>query len=192
MTTWFSADFHIGHSRIIEYSQRPFKDVEEMNSEIIIRHNAVIKPEDIVYNLGDFALKDDLIPDVLAQLHGTIHLIAGNHDACFSSHKDYRKQIKKYLDYGFASVQEKMQLKIGNHTVDLCHLPFLKPDDPDQRYSQWRPINKGQFLLHGHCHEAWKVKGRMINVGIDQWGYAPVSESTIPELISDIIEMEQD
>jgi len=190
MTVWFSADFHIGHSKIIEYSSRSFKDVEEMNSEIIRRHNAVVKPEDTVYNLGDFALKDNLIPDVLKQLHGTIHLIPGNHDKAHSCHKN-RKDIQKYMDYGFASVQEKMQLKIGNNTVDLCHLPFLKPDDPDQRYSQWRTIDKGQFLLHGHVHERWKVKGRMINVGIDQWNYAPVSESTISELMSDIIEMEQ-
>ncbi len=54
---WFTSDFHMGHFNIIGLCQRPFGCVEEMESEIIDRHNAVVGPEDVVNDLGDFAFR---------------------------------------------------------------------------------------------------------------------------------------
>jgi calcineurin-like phosphoesterase family protein len=31
MSRWFTADLHLGHSNIIEYSGRPFDSVDAMN-----------------------------------------------------------------------------------------------------------------------------------------------------------------
>jgi calcineurin-like phosphoesterase family protein len=70
-------------------------------------------------------------------------------------------------------------------------MPFLNPEDKDQRYSQFRPIDKGQWLLHGHVHEKWLHRKRMINVGVDVWNFTPVSEAQITELMADILEAEQ-
>jgi hypothetical protein len=55
MNTFFTADHHFNHKRIIEYSSRPFKDVDEMNEVLIRKWNEKIKPKDTVYHLGDFA-----------------------------------------------------------------------------------------------------------------------------------------
>ncbi len=189
---YFSADFHISHANIILYSSRPFANVEEMNREIIARHNAIVTPDDVVYNLGDFALNEKYVPDVLRELNGTHHLVAGNHDRCFSSHKGHKRSVLKYLGYGFSSVQERLELQIGNRTVLLAHMPYANPKDPDQRYQSIRPQNNGQFLLHGHVHEKWLINGRQINVGVDQWNFTPVSETTIAELMADIVEGEQE
>jgi calcineurin-like phosphoesterase family protein len=188
---FFTSDYHIGHNNIIAYSQRPFQNTEEMTREIIARHNAVVGPDDIVYNVGDFALNEKLVQEVLGQLNGTQHLIAGNHDSCHSHRTKHKKSALKYLSYGFASVQEQIELQIGNHEVLVTHMPFLRPDDKDQRYPQFRPTNTGQFLICGHVHEKWKVNGRQINVGVDQWDFTPVSETELSDLMADIIELEQ-
>lgn len=191
MTTFFTSDNHFGHHNIIEYSKRPFYNVEEMDAAMIDRWNSVVGKKDIVYHLGDFSLSTNNIINILAQLNGKIHLVPGNHEKCFSSRDKWRKEVQKYLGYGFASAQERMELKIGSHAVELCHLPFKNEVDPDQRFSQWRPIDRGQFLLHGHVHERWSVSGRMINVGVDVRNFTPISESEVSEIIADIIEVEQ-
>lgn len=188
---FFTSDYHIGHGRIIDYSKRPFQNTDEMNREIIARHNAVVGPNDIVYNVGDFALNEKLVQEVLEQLNGTQHLIAGNHDSCHSHRTKHKKSALKYLSYGFASVQERVELQIGNRTVLVTHMPFLREGDPDQRYPQFRPVNKGQFLICGHVHEKWRTNGRQINVGVDQWNFTPVSETALADLMADIVVGEQ-
>lgn len=188
---FFTSDYHIGHNNIIAYSNRPFQNTNEMSREIIARHNAVVGPEDIVYNIGDFALNEKFVQEVLVQLNGTQHLIAGNHDSCHSHRTKYKKATLKYLSYGFASVQERLELQIGNRTVLTTHMPFLHEGDKDQRYPQFRPIDKGQFLICGHVHEKWKVNGRQINVGVDQWNYTPVSETELCDVMADIVVGEQ-
>ena len=52
---YLSGDLHFNHSNIIKYCNRPFKNVEEMNRVIIDNWNALIKFDDTVYHLGDFA-----------------------------------------------------------------------------------------------------------------------------------------
>ncbi len=191
MTIFYTSDEHYFHSRILIHANRDFKDVEEMNREIIARHNSVVKTEDIVYHLGDFSFRENQVADLLKQLNGTKHLISGNHCPTHSCHKKHNRSIKHYLEYGFASVQENLELQIGNHKVLLQHLPFLNENDKDQRYSQYRPIDTGQFLLCGHVHEKWAVRGRQINVGVDQHNFYPVSEDEILAIIADILEGEQ-
>lgn len=188
---FFTSDYHIGHNNIIAYSKRPFHNTEEMNREIIARHNAVVTKDDIVYNLGDVALRENFVPEVLKQLNGTQHLIVGNHDRAHPCRKQYKKAMLRYKGYGFTSVQENLELQMCNRTVLLTHMPYRDEKDKDQRYPEYRPVDKGQFLICGHVHDRWKVNGRQINVGIDQWNYAPVSETEICDVIADIVVFEQ-
>ena len=53
---YFTSDHHFGHKNIIEFSRRPFKDVDEMDEILIRKWNEKVKPEDEVYHLGDVGL----------------------------------------------------------------------------------------------------------------------------------------
>ena len=50
---FYIADWHYAHANILSFDGRPFKNVDEMNSELVRRWNSVVAPEDIVYSLGD-------------------------------------------------------------------------------------------------------------------------------------------
>jgi len=78
---WVIADTHFGHKNIIDYADRPFKDVQEMNDEMIYRWNKTVLPGDQIYILGDFALTDKAtLENILGVLNGRKFLIVGNHD----------------------------------------------------------------------------------------------------------------
>lgn len=81
INTWFISDTHFGHKKILEYEKehRPFDSIEEMNEAIIDRWNSVVRPKDIVYHLGDFALHSSYIP-LAGKLAGKKYLVLGNHD----------------------------------------------------------------------------------------------------------------
>lgn len=56
MTRFFTADLHIGHRNIIDYSHRPFRDADEMNAALVDVWNETVGPDDEVIVLGDFAM----------------------------------------------------------------------------------------------------------------------------------------
>ena len=81
MSTWFTSDLHFGHVNIIQYSGRPFTDVDQMNTSLIDRWNALVQPGDDVWVLGDVAMGHiaDTLP-LVGRLAGYKRLLAGNHD----------------------------------------------------------------------------------------------------------------
>lgn len=194
---WFSSDHHFSHFNVIRYSNRPFTTVEEMNEEMVRRWNARVKPEDTVYYLGDFSLSRQALTTYLPRLNGEKHLIAGNHDHCHPVH--YKKEAKGermralYLETGFSSValEDSILIEIPGRPentlqyekVKLHHMPYSGDHVGEERYTEWRPKDEGGWLLHGHVHEKWIVKDRMINVGVDAWQYEPVSIDSLRSLI---------
>lgn len=49
---WLISDNHFNHQKIIEYCNRPFKTVEQMNEEMIKKWNSMVKEDDKIYHLG--------------------------------------------------------------------------------------------------------------------------------------------
>ncbi|MEZ5258202.1 MAG: hypothetical protein R2705_15240 [Ilumatobacteraceae bacterium] len=187
MATWFTADQHFGHANIIGYSGRPFRDVAAMNSELVTRWNHVVARDDVVYVLGDVALgRPDETLELVPLLRGRKNLLAGNHDRCWSGHGSRSVGwADRYLAAGFDAVEQgTLTTKLGRHRVRMSHLPYRTNADDQDRHAAHRPIDRGEWLLHGHVHERWRQHGRMINVGVDAWDYAPVSAEEIAHLIS--------
>lgn len=190
--TWFTSDQHFWHANIIRYCDRPFSSVEEMNEALIRKHNEIVKPEDTVFHLGDFSLAFRAVELYAKRLNGKNYLVPGNHDFCHPVHKKSKKSpeaaalwLRKYVECGFAGVLS-LAWRLPNDIL-LSHMPYKGGGDhadiEQERFADYRAEDKGGWLLHGHVHTTWKQKGRMINVGADQWDYAPVHMDQILDLI---------
>jgi len=180
--TWFTSDPHFGHGNIITYCRRPFHSVENMNKLLVMQWNEVVAPEDTVYVLGDVLLgRREEMAGVIESLNGTKLLIPGNHDRCWPGHKKVGTWPQRYVDGGFAQVLDpQVDLShLFDMDVEACHFPFSGDSHDEDRYSSHRPEDRGQWLLHGHVHNAWRVRDRQINVGVDVWGYYPVQLETL-------------
>ncbi|MGB8861936.1 MAG: barstar family protein [Ilumatobacteraceae bacterium] len=186
MTTWFTSDLHFGHANIIEYSGRPFTDAEQMNQALIERWNAAVQPSDTVWVLGDVAMGRiaDTLP-LVGRLDGHKLLVTGNHDRCWHGLGSKADEwVEKYLAAGFEEIhQGTITLTVGDHDVLAGHFPYRGDSQDFDRHPEARPVDDGGWLLHGHVHEQWRQRERMINVGCDAWDCRPVDEATLVALI---------
>ena len=166
---WLCSDWHLGHSRILEFKDKDghfirgndFSCIEEHDEKIIEEHNKLVKPNDKVYNLGDVFLKDGA--KHLNRFNGLHRICVGNHDV--------------------GKMQELLMMtqKIGlwrifrDHGFVASHVP-LHP-------SQIKYYKRGNSVInvHGHLHqnlvlnEKWgKPDPMYINICMEHTLYKPI------------------
>lgn len=193
MAIYFTADLHIGHARIIEFCNRPFSSVDEMNEKLVENWNSRVTDLDIVFILGDLALgkiDDSLV--YVSMLNGQKVLIPGNHDRVWAGHPKKgrlvrEEDIDRYEETGLMIVGggEAIPHYRDNGTVwTLCHFPDVGDSHDADRFDAWRPkpARKPDVIVHGHVHEKWTTNGPRINVGVDVWNFAPVHEDEVASL----------
>ena len=190
MTTWFTSDLHIGHARISELAGRPFTDVEQMNEVLVDNWNALVRPDDVAYVLGDVCMgKIDDSLKYISRLNGIKHLILGNHDRPLMQKSEEKRQEwqQRYLDAGFTSLHDSLVYIIGDYRFNLSHFPYDGDSHDGDRFNSLRLVDTGTPILHGHTHSKERVtfssKGTtQIHVGVDAWGHSPVSMQAIIDL----------
>lgn len=157
---WYTADQHFGHENMIKYCNRPFMSAAKMDNAMIDRYRKVVSPEDTVYFLGDFSIKGPQYLGyheyIMKQLPGNKILILGNHD---------KVNPFTYMELGFLHVHTV--LDIGSYV--LVHDPAMSV------------VDDSRLWLCGHVHTVFKMgkRGTVLNVGVDQWGFYPVSEEEV-------------
>lgn len=189
MAKFFTSDLHFGHANVINFCQRPYSSVKEMNEAIINQWNSQITAKDDVYVLGDVGInkKTALDSNLISKLNGKKHLILGNHDYGFSrlhDGKQFDSICNKYINVGWFSVgiMSSVLLKNGKSCI-LTHLP--PSNEYDSRYSQYKVTNLSHFThLSGHLHCHYRKKGNLIDVGFDG-DLKLLSEDDIIALIED-------
>ena len=155
---YFSSDHHFFHKNIIKYCNRPFHTVDEMNSFMIAKWNEVVKPQDIVYYLGDFAFAryEQILP-IFNSLNGTKVLSSiGNHDGGSIKQLPW---VSKHKNSSFFNTD--------------WHYMSHFPDDIISEFDRCK--YKYKYYFHGHCHNTLPNTSKKIDVGVDCWNYAPVS-----------------
>ncbi len=190
MAVWFTSDWHLQHNKLgVEI--RGYESVEQHDEAVIATVNQYVRPDDILWCLGDISLgKLDSGLALLSRVNARMELIYGNHDKGSPIHRDAWKIQKKYLEV-FESVQAYAKLKISGVTnsVLLSHYPWNGDGeggrDLEERYSQFR-LNRDpevpRILIHGHTHSTLRVDGPdSIHVGWDAW-HRPVHLDEVREL----------
>jgi calcineurin-like phosphoesterase family protein len=82
LTIFFTSDTHFGHGGALGLYRRPFPSVAAMNEALVEGWNATVGPDDDIWHLGDFAIKQPAaaVAEWLGRLNGQKHLVAGNND----------------------------------------------------------------------------------------------------------------
>ena len=50
---FYISDLHLCHENVIKHDHRPFKDIDEMNSELVSRWNNTVYPQDEVVQINE-------------------------------------------------------------------------------------------------------------------------------------------
>ncbi|MBF6353308.1 metallophosphoesterase [Nocardia higoensis] len=187
---WFTSDLHVGH-RLCARLRGFGEDTEAHDRALAQRWDAVVRPDDQVWVLGDISIGSGAAERRalawIAHRPGVKHLVAGNHDPCHPLHSRSHLAQRRFLGV-FESVQSAATRKIAGDRVTLSHFPYR--DDPDGdhsaelRHNEWRPVDTGGWLLHGHTHSDVQQRGRQLHVGVDAHGLAPVALGWIEERIA--------
>ena len=137
--TFVISDTHFGHANIIEYCNRPFETVEEMDSYMINQWNKTVKDNDIVIHLGDFAFgTGEEIRKYASQLNGKKILVQGNHD---------RKGIGFFESCGFTVWKKGSLLPIIKNGLIYDYILSHAPLDNIE-------VPEGYINCFGHIHNS--------------------------------------
>jgi calcineurin-like phosphoesterase family protein len=156
---WFTADTHFGHANVIKYCDRPFQSADEMDACMIEAWNRVVGKNDAVYHLGDFAMSRDprAVKRIFSQLNGQKFLTPGNHDSAAT------------LALSWSSTDHIQIKKMDGIQIVLCHYAMRV----------WPGSHHGSIQLYGHSHGNLPGTHLQLDVGVDCWGFSPVSIEAI-------------
>jgi calcineurin-like phosphoesterase family protein len=155
---------HLDHTNIIRFCKRPFKNTEKMNRILVNNWNRLVRPQDIVYYLGDISVgRNSRKADYwLNKLNGKIIFIKGNH------YRDKSNKIK---------LLENTILEYKNKKFFLVHDPKDAPND-------WK-----DWVICGHHHNNKPKdcpfingKKKQINVSVEMINYPPLDIDKLFEL----------
>lgn len=173
---YFIADTHFFHEPIIEFSQRPFKDVDDMNNQLIKNWNDTVKSaDDEVYILGDFLYQGtgENANIILKQLRGKKYLIKGNHEEYLND--------RNFKSEHFEWIKDYYTLTYNKRKFVLFHYPILEWDGYYQR----------TIHLYGHVHSTRVdyfnriLDINAVNVGVDMINYKPISIDDIIKIVNE-------
>ena len=165
---YFIADTHFGDKGIMQYENRPFETVEEMDKALIQNWNDIVTENDTVYVAGDFSAyynDENKDREILSQLNGTKILIMGNHDT--------HRSAAKWRELGFDECS-KWPIVYRNFYL-VSHEPmYLNQNMP---YAN----------IYGHVHGNSIYKDfspQSMCVSVERIQYTPVSFEDIRKKIT--------
>ena len=156
------SDTHFNHKNIINYCNRPFDNIYQMNDTMIKNWNKVVGPNDVVFHLGDFGLGSQIeLKEIFDKLNGRKFLILGNHDR--GKYKTYYEEI------GFEKVYHDDYV-VGNFV--FSHQP--------------KKVKENQINIYGHIHNAepkdWYDKDNYFCASVEKINYTPIEISKLVEV----------
>ena len=160
-----TSDLHLGHEKAA--LARGFSTVENHDEALIERWNKVVKPTDVVWNLGDVVFCPATKLHLVARLNGLQHLVIGNHE---------HHNLARYAPYF-----NKMVVALPYKEKWLfTHIPVHE----SQLEARFHMTN-----VHGHIHstqpELFITDPRYFNVNCEFHGYAPIHVDSLDQMIKE-------
>jgi calcineurin-like phosphoesterase family protein len=137
----------------------PGSSLLRMDEAMIANWNEVVAKGDVVWHLGDFAVRCELrrMRAIFSRLNGSKHLVPGNHDG------------PETLKLAWASVGQIREIKVEGQRLVLCHFALRT----------WPGVHRGALHLFGHSHGSLPGNAQCADVGVDCWSFRPVTLPTI-------------
>jgi len=167
---FFTADTHFNHYNILRYCARPFETIEEHDQTLIDNINQLVKPNDILWHLGDFCF--------------------GRKHEFFETAKKYRSQIKcrninlvwgnhdnKGIAPLFSSCYDMFELKHEKQLIVMCHYCML---------TFRNSCHLTSVHLWGHSHNTLEPPANTLSmdVGVDGHDFKPWSFEEVIETMN--------
>jgi len=178
LDTWIISDTHLGHKNVLDFEPNRLTRMlidgyfaDEHDTWVVDTWNSIIKPNDTVLHLGDFAFKG--VNDFIKRLNGNIIFVLGNHDDKPKAQKwkgsnvldgfyfYYNNEICKIMDIDDQLFSGFIK-ELGNIKILFSHYPVFHNCEYDRKN---KLINKRIKLLeniyishkcelniHGHTH----------------------------------------
>lgn len=179
---FFTSDLHLFHENIIEYCNRPFSSIDEMNRKLIHNWNDIVGVDDDIIVDGDFMFTSNLkkIEETINILNGRIWLVLGNHD--YKSNFE-RKSVSELFE---GRVYDAMDIKVHDDELDDDYMKIHISHYPCEFWT------RGAIHLYGHIHsgpnstgdEICQYKPMRYDVGVDNNNYKPISYHEIKTTIT--------
>lgn len=184
---FFTSDLHFGHRNILNFCQRPFEDIKDMEINLIKNWNSVVSNEDVVFVLGDTFWFNDRksMRRILKQLNGkNIYLILGNH----CDQKTYnRLKSEEVLGDRINQLSDVVTLYLREYNPQNPEVPTMLGEIVLSHYPlmTWSHRDRGAINLFGHIHSGPRSlctvdqdlplwKGKQYDVGADNNEYTPI------------------
>lgn len=164
---WFTSDTHFGHANVLNFTDRPFEGIAQMDRALVDSINDRVASTDDLYILGDFSYRMTALEAAALREKiccRKVHLLPGNHDKDWT-HKDVAGT--------FIVEPPILRINIHGQKIVLSHYPM----------TEWQSMSHGSWHLHGHIHSAGSAYNELnrrqglmrYDVGMDANGLAPVS-----------------
>lgn len=152
----FVSDVHFLHKNILRHNREHIADIDTMHQLIIDEWNKQVKPNDLVFDLGDLTLGSMTKGlKLLEQLNGFIIHLKGNHVSEKEwEYYDVNLPKQKFVDSSYFCTT------LNGQKIAMCHFPILSWDD----------MHKDSWHLFGHCHGSNAMEqhmGKAMDVGVD-------------------------
>lgn len=154
---YITGDTHFSHRLMLKY-RKQYQTTDEMNEDMINNWNKKVKPEDVVYHLGDIQMRmprNDIL-SILKRLNGKLVIIKGNHDDnglinyLEKNNYEYSGGMKfEFHSVGIIINRNKKEYYLSHYPMDLGYL------------------RRDRANLHGHIHQNVQNKESCLNVGVD-------------------------
>lgn len=182
LSKYFSADLHIGETPSPD-NPSYYRGLPPVRFQRIFLEQCQkrIKPDDELYLVGDLVSKLADLSFYSRLPECKLYIICGNKE-------DYIPHFAEAAERMLLAHRGRLEVITGVYDVEINGQSWRVAHHPKQLlgYSVPKPS------ICGHVHNFWSVKKMpngypIVNVGVDAWGYALVSERTLEHVYQNVM-----